>query len=99
MDLDGTLTKPFKDLIDPTMPDQIRASVTPYRPSLLMHSNCFEPAPELNNWDGAIFCDETVTLRSIWFANPTPFFNFQAVNIEVRLLNDPYENITNAPQE
>ena len=57
MDLDGSLTKPFKDVIDPSMPDQARASVTPYRPSLSMLPNCYEAAPEANNWDGAIFCD------------------------------------------
>lgn len=45
-------------------------------------------------WDNSIYCDQSVVLRSILFTNGIPEIDFNAIDIRVKLLTDPYQNIT-----
>lgn len=49
----------------------------------------------MNNtlWDDSIYCDSTITLRSILFTNAIPYSNFQGIHIKAYLLSDPYDNL------
>jgi hypothetical protein len=86
------MTQPLKDLITPPIPDQSPVSITPFRPSLVIPDHCFEVGGA--TWDESIFCDNTITLRSILFTNMLRYSDFKATQIKVYRLDTAYEDIS-----
>jgi hypothetical protein len=92
MDLDGSLLKPLVDTISPAIPPQISGSITPYRPSVMIPNHCYHISGP--TWNDSVYCDNTITLRSILFTNAMPAIDFLAIDIKAHLLTDPYDNFS-----
>lgn len=86
------MTLPFKNAITPAISAQSSATITPYRPSLMIPNHCYTVPND--KWNNSIYCDHTVTLRGILFTNAIPSIDFNAINITVHLLDSPTDNIT-----
>ncbi len=91
MDLDGSLTNPFRTAL--SLPTQSKAVISPYRPSLMVPGHCYTLSSN-DLWDNSVYCDETITMRSIMFTNGIPFIDFNAIDIKVNLMVDAVENVT-----
>ncbi len=89
IDLDGSLTKPIAQSLNLT--SQLSGSISPYRSSLMMPNHCYNIT---SKWDNSVYCDQTVTMRGILFSNAIPKIDFNAIDIKIRLLENPYTNLT-----
>jgi len=88
------LTQPFQSAITPAISAQPKASISPYRPSLMVPGHCYTLPSGSDLWDNSVYCDQTVTMRSIMFTNGIPFIDFNAIDIKVNLMVDAVENVT-----
>lgn len=95
IDLDGTLTEPLRNSF--SLPAQTKAVIAAYQPSLMVPSHCYATRNlGTDLWNDTVYCDSTVTMRGILFTNGIPKIDFATININVRLLSDPMENISAA---
>ena len=88
--MDGSLTYPALSLISPPLSQKANVSITPYRPSLNISQHCYRLNSSL--WNDSSFCDGT--LRAVLFANAMPTFVFTESDIKVKVISNPYENIS-----
>lgn len=93
IDLDGTMSLPFKNAITPAIPAQSKAVISPYRPSLMVPGHCYR-VTTTDLWDNSVYCDQTITLRGILVTNGIPFIDFNAIDMKVNLMADAAENVT-----
>lgn len=98
IDLDGTLTEPIRS--DLGIASQSSATISPYRPSLMVPNHCYATADlTTDKWDDSVYCDQTVTMRGILFTNAIPKIDFNAIDMKAKLLADPYENVTDVVED
>lgn len=82
------MTQPFQSAITPAISAQSSASISPYRPSLMVPNHCYSLPSASDLWDNSVYCDQTVTMRSIMFTNGIPAIDFNAIDIKVNLMAD-----------
>lgn len=76
-----------------------KASITPYRASLSIPNHCYNETATPKRWDNSLWCDETITLRSILFTNADPAIDFKSIDIHSHLLTNPTENVSELAKE
>ena len=85
------MTAPFQTDLG-ISPMRNYASISPTRPSLANDPSCH--TMENDKWDNSVWCDETVSMRSILFTNAMPDINFNVIDIRVNLLSTPTDDIS-----
>lgn len=82
------MSEPLRAAISPSISVQSKATISPYRPSLMVPNHCYKLSSN-DKWDNSVYCDSTITLRSIMFTNAIPFIDFNAIDIKSNLLASP----------
>ena len=61
----------------------------------MIPDHCYKSADIVSGdlWDDSVLCDSTVVLRGILFTNAIPKIDFNAIDIRVNLLTEPYEDV------
>ena len=61
------------------------------------HADKCPPALVPTQWDNAIICDQSITIRRVWFTNLAPFANFQSQYMMAAELADINQTIARRP--
>lgn len=65
------MTANLQGSITPAIPAQTKATISPFRSSLMVPSHCYNSGTfAIDLWDNSVYCDSTITLRGILFTNP-----------------------------
>ena len=58
----------------------------------MIPNHCYTTSNDL--WDNSVFCDSSISLRSILFKDAKPTVDFNAIEIKANLMIDGLENVT-----